>query len=168
MSPAGLAIYDTMQYVKCPVSTICLGQAASMGALLLARGHQGPRLALPNSRIMIHQPLGGARGQATDIEIQARRSSACAMSQPDPRQHTGQPIEKIALDTERDFYMTAREGVRPHRRGRHRARTRCRQGAESRTDAAALDGGRTTRPPLRFAPRGGHPRASRQTTATAT
>ena len=105
---SGLAIYDTMQYVKTPVSTICIGQAASMAAVLLAGGAPGKRIALPNSRIMIHQPLGGAQGQASDIEIQAREilnvreklNSILA-------HHTGQPIEKVAVDTDRDFFMSA-------------------------------------------------------------
>jgi ATP-dependent Clp protease protease subunit len=107
---AGLAIYDTMQFLKPAVSTMCIGQAASMGAFLLAAGEPGKRFALPNARIMIHQPSGGARGQATDIEIQAREilylrerlNAALA-------RHTGQPIEKIARDVERDFFMSADE-----------------------------------------------------------
>jgi ATP-dependent Clp protease protease subunit len=107
---AGLAIYDTMQYVKPDVSTICLGQAASMGAMLLLAGAKGKRLALPNSRIMIHQPMGGARGQATDIEIQAKEilrmraklNEMIAM-------HTGQPIERVEKDTDRDYYMGSQE-----------------------------------------------------------
>lgn len=108
---AGLAIYDTMQYVKPDVSTICIGQAASMGALLLAGGHHGKRFALPNSRILIHQPLGGAQGQATDIDIQAkeilrvREELATIMSK-----HTGQPLDKVHRDTERDFFMTGQQG----------------------------------------------------------
>jgi ATP-dependent Clp protease protease subunit len=104
---AGLAIYDTMQHIKSPVVTICVGQAASMGAFLLAGGTAGKRMALPNSRIMLHQPLGGAQGQATDIEIQAqeilrikRRLNALLAH------HTQQDIEKIERDTERDFFMT--------------------------------------------------------------
>ena len=107
---AGMSIYDTMQYIKCDVSTICMGMAASMGAFLLAAGAKGKRMALPNSDIMIHQPSGGAQGQATDIKIHAdhlvrTRSklngilSAC----------TGQPLERIEQDTERDNYMTAEE-----------------------------------------------------------
>ncbi len=107
---AGLAIYDTMQFLKPAVSTMCIGQAASMGAFLLAAGEPGKRYALPNARIMIHQPSGGARGQATDIEIQAREilylrerlNAALA-------RHTGQPIERIARDVERDFFMSAAE-----------------------------------------------------------
>jgi ATP-dependent Clp protease protease subunit len=107
---AGLAIYDTMQFLKPAVSTMCIGQAASMGAFLLAAGEPGKRFALPNARIMIHQPSGGARGQATDIEIQAREilylrerlNAALA-------KHTGQTLEKIARDVERDFFMSAEE-----------------------------------------------------------
>ncbi len=109
---AGLAIYDTMQYIKSPVSTICVGLAASMGAVLLAGGAKGKRLALPNAEIMIHQPLGGARGQASDIEIQAKniiktkeRMNKILAS------HTGQPFEKVAQDTDRDNYMTAQEAL---------------------------------------------------------
>lgn len=103
---AGMAIYDTMQYLKAPVSTICVGQAASMGAVLLAAGAKGKRFSLPNSRIMIHQPLGGFQGQATDISIHAQeilrlrdRLNQILAS------HTGQSLEKIAGDTERDFFM---------------------------------------------------------------
>ncbi len=107
---AGLAIYDTMQYVKCPVSTICIGQAASMGALLLLAGAPGKRYALPNSRIMIHQPLGGAQGQASDIDIQAKeilrlRSYINGLIV----KHTGHTIERIEKDTERDYFMSAEE-----------------------------------------------------------
>jgi len=107
---AGLAIYDTMQYVRCPVSTICIGQAASMGALLLAAGQDGSRYALPHSRIMIHQPLGGARGQATDIEIQAReiRKAKDTVTEILVR-HTGKGREEVLKDIERDFYMGAAE-----------------------------------------------------------
>jgi len=103
---AGLAIYDTMQYVRCPVSTICIGQAASMGALLLGAGQKGRRYALPNSRIMIHQPLGGARGQATDIEIQAReiRHMKDVVTDIIVRS-TGRSRDDVARDIERDFYM---------------------------------------------------------------
>ncbi len=109
---AGLAIYDTMQYVKPDVSTICMGQAASMGALLLAAGAAGKRFALPHSRILIHQPLGGVQGQATDIDIQAReilrvREELAQILV----KHTGQPIEKVHRDTERDFYMTGKQAV---------------------------------------------------------
>lgn len=107
---AGMAIYDTMQYVKSPVSTICVGQASSMAAVLLAAGEKGKRIALPNARIMIHQPLGGAHGQATDIEIQAKeilrvRETINAIL----ARHTGRPLDKIALDTDRDFFMSAEE-----------------------------------------------------------
>lgn len=103
---AGLAIYDTMQYVRCPVSTICIGQAASMGALLLGAGQKGRRFALPHSRIMIHQPLGGARGQATDIEIQAREIRHAKDVVTDILvRSTGRSQEDIARDIERDFYM---------------------------------------------------------------
>ena len=107
---AGLAIYDTMQYVKCPVSTICVGQAASMGALLLLAGASGKRYALPNARIMIHQPLGGAQGQASDIDIQAKeilrlRSYINGLIV----KHTGHTIERIEKDTERDYFLSAEE-----------------------------------------------------------
>ncbi len=104
---AGLAIYDTMQYVKPDVSTICIGQAASMGALLLAGGAAGKRFALPNSRILIHQPLGGAQGQATEIDIQAREILRIReeLSKILSR-HSGQSLEKIHRDTERDFFMS--------------------------------------------------------------
>jgi len=103
---AGMAIYDTMQYLRAPVSTICVGQAASMGALLLAAGRQGKRYALPNSRVMIHQPLGGFQGQATDIKIHAEeilklRDTLNGVL----AHHTGQKLEQIAADTERDFFM---------------------------------------------------------------
>src|ERR1700743_3780650 len=107
---SGLAIYDTMQYIKSPVSTVCIGQAASMGSLLLCAGEKGKRYSLPNSRVMIHQPSGGAQGQATDIEIQAREI-------PKLRQrlneiyvkHTGQPIDKIERDMERDRFMSGED-----------------------------------------------------------
>jgi len=107
---AGMAIYDTMQYVKPAVSTICMGQAASMGALLLCAGAKGKRFALPHSRIMIHQPLAGVQGQATDIDIQAReilriRDELNRIL----LHHTGQPVERIAKDTDRDFFMTAEQ-----------------------------------------------------------
>jgi ATP-dependent Clp protease, protease subunit len=107
---AGMAIYDTMQYVKPAVSTICMGQAASMGALLLCAGAKGKRFALPHSRIMIHQPLAGVQGQATDIDIQAReilriRDELNRIL----LHHTGQPLERIAKDTDRDFFMTAEQ-----------------------------------------------------------
>src|SRR6188768_2799807 len=105
---AGLAIYDTMQYVRCPVSTICIGQAASMGAILLGAGQKGQRYALPHSRIMIHQPLGGARGQATDIEIQAREVMKMKEVVVDILvRSTGKPRDIIATDIERDFYLGA-------------------------------------------------------------
>ncbi|GAB4306558.1 MAG: ATP-dependent Clp endopeptidase proteolytic subunit ClpP [Geminocystis sp.] len=107
---AGMAIYDTMQQIKPDVSTICYGIAASMGAFLLSGGAKGKRLGLPNSRIMIHQPLGGAQGQASDIEIQAKEilyiKNKLNQLLAD---HTGQPLEKISLDTERDFYMSSTE-----------------------------------------------------------
>jgi ATP-dependent Clp protease protease subunit len=105
---AGLAIYDTMQYVRCPVATVCLGQAASMGAVLLAAGAAGRRRALPNSRVMIHQPLGGFRGQATDIEIHAREILALRLRLNEiMAAHTGQSVDKIKDDTERDRYLSA-------------------------------------------------------------
>src|SRR3974390_3410642 len=107
---AGLAIYDTMQYIRSPVSTVCIGQAASMGSLLLCAGAKAKRFALPNARIMVHQPSGGAQGQATDIEIQAReiltlrkRLNAIYV------RHTGQPIEAIERKLERDSYLSAEE-----------------------------------------------------------
>lgn len=109
---SGLAIYDTMQYIKSDVSTLCMGQAASMGAVLLAAGTKGKRFALPHARIMIHQPSGGFQGQATDIDIQAREilrmreeiNTILAM-------HTSQPIEKIQIDAERDFFMSGNQSV---------------------------------------------------------
>lgn len=110
---AGLAIYDTMQYVEMPISTICLGQAASMGALLLAAGSKGSRFALPNSRIMIHQPLGGAQGQATDIEIQSQEILRIkSILNNMLARHTGQPLKKIEEDTDRDFFMSPEEAVK--------------------------------------------------------
>ena len=109
---AGLAIYDTMQYIKPDVSTLCMGQASSMGALLLAAGAKGKRLALPNSRIMIHQPLGGVQGQATDIEIQANEIMKIKNTIHNILvDHTGQPIEKIREDTERDYFMSADQAM---------------------------------------------------------
>ncbi len=109
---AGLAIYDTMQYIKPDVSTLCMGQASSMGALLLAAGAKGKRLALPNSRIMIHQPLGGAQGQATDIEIQAKEIIKVKKTIHNILvEHTGQSIEKIREDTERDYFMDAAQAM---------------------------------------------------------
>ncbi len=107
---SGLAIYDTMQYVKPQVSTICLGQAASMGAFLLAGGAAGKRFAVPNARIMIHQPLGGFQGQATDIEIQAKEILRLkARLNEILARHTRQPIERIEKDTDRDYFMGAGE-----------------------------------------------------------
>ncbi|MGI6176216.1 MAG: ATP-dependent Clp endopeptidase proteolytic subunit ClpP [Christensenellales bacterium] len=107
---AGMAIYDTMQYIKCEVSTICIGMAASMGAFLLAAGAKGKRRALPNAEIMIHQPSGGARGQATDIQIQAEQIIATKKKMNQIlAERTGQDIEKIAADVERDFYMSAKD-----------------------------------------------------------
>jgi len=107
---AGLAIYDTMQYVRCPISTICVGQAASMGAVILAAGTKGKRHALPNSRVMIHQPLGGARGQASDIEIQAREILKIKEKLNGIlAQHTGQTVDRIVKDGDRDYYMSAVE-----------------------------------------------------------
>lgn len=107
---SGLAIYDTMQYVKPDVATICMGQAASFGALLLAAGAKGKRSALPHARIMIHQPLGGAQGQATDIEIQTREILTLREKLNQIlSKHTGQPIEKIQKDTDRNFFMSADE-----------------------------------------------------------
>ena len=109
---AGMAIYDTMKHVRADVCTICLGEAASMGAFLLSGGTKGKRMALPSARIMIHQPLGGAQGQATDIEIEAKeilrmkKELNTLLSE-----HTGQPLEKIYADTERDNYMSAQEAV---------------------------------------------------------
>ena len=109
---AGLAIYDTMQYIKCPVSTICIGQAASMGALLLAGGAPGKRLSLPNARIMIHQPLGGTQGQATEVEIHAREILKLRDRLNDILvKHTGQSKKKIKTDTERDHFMSPQEAV---------------------------------------------------------
>lgn len=109
---AGLAIYDTMNYIKPDVVTICLGQAASMGAFLLSAGAKGKRFSLPNSRIMIHQPLGGFQGQATDIEIHAREILRLKrMLNEYLAKHTGQPIEKVEADTERDYFMSAQEAV---------------------------------------------------------
>jgi ATP-dependent Clp protease, protease subunit len=109
---AGLAIYDTMQFIKPPVSTLCLGQAASMGALLLAAGHKGRRYALPHSRIMIHQPLGGAQGQATDIDIQAREILRIREDLNNLFvKHTGQSLRKIEKDTDRDMFMGPEQAV---------------------------------------------------------
>ncbi len=109
---AGLAIYDTMQYIKPDVSTICIGQAASMGSLLLTAGAKGKRFALPLARIMIHQPLGGAQGQSTDIQIQAREIQRLRdVGNSILVKHTGQTLEKIVADTERDNFMTAEEAM---------------------------------------------------------
>jgi ATP-dependent Clp protease protease subunit len=110
---AGLAIYDTMQYIKTNVSTICIGQAASLGALLLTAGEKGKRYALPNARIMIHQPLGGAQGQATDIEIQTKEILRMKrLLNEILAKHSGQPLSKIEKDTDRDFYMSSEEAVK--------------------------------------------------------
>ncbi|HQE20299.1 MAG TPA: ATP-dependent Clp endopeptidase proteolytic subunit ClpP [Thermosynergistes sp.] len=107
---AGLAIYDTMQYIKCPVSTICVGQAASMAAILLAAGAPGKRIALPDARIMIHQPIGGAQGQAVDIQIHAREIMRIRDRLNEIlAKHTNQPIEVVAKDTDRDFFMSSEE-----------------------------------------------------------
>ena len=109
---AGFAIYDTMQHIRADVSTICLGQAASMGAFLLSSGAKGKRLALPHSRVLIHQPLGGAQGQATDIEIQANEIIRIKKSLNSIlASNTGQPLKKIEKDTDRDYIMTADEAV---------------------------------------------------------
>ena len=112
MVTAGFAIYDTMQYIKCDVSTICVGLAASMGAFLLAGGAKGKRLALPNAEIMIHQPSGGAKGQATEIEIAAENILKTKKRLNEIlSENTGKPVEQVALDTERDHYMSAREAL---------------------------------------------------------
>ena len=109
---SGLAIYDTMQYIKCPVSTICLGHAASMAAVLLAGGATGKRFVLPNARIMIHQPLGGVQGQATEVEIHSREILKLRERLNDILvKHTGQSKKKVRADTERDFYMSPEEAV---------------------------------------------------------
>ncbi|MCR5650318.1 MAG: ATP-dependent Clp endopeptidase proteolytic subunit ClpP [Lachnospiraceae bacterium] len=108
--PDGLAIYDTMQYVKCDVSTICIGMAASMGAFLLAGGAKGKRLILPNAEVMIHQPLGGAQGQATEIQIAAEHILRTKKRLNEMlAANTGQPLEKVSADTERDNWMSAEE-----------------------------------------------------------
>ncbi len=108
MITAGLAIYDTMQYVRCPVSTVCIGQAASMAAVLLMAGTKGRRRALPNSRVMIHQPLGGFEGQATDIEILAREMLSVRRRLNEiMSEHTGQSVSKVHDDTDRDRYLSA-------------------------------------------------------------
>ncbi|AGB81340.1 ATP-dependent Clp protease proteolytic subunit precursor [Serratia rubidaea] len=109
---AGMSIYDTMQFIKPDVSTICMGQACSMGSFLLTAGAKGKRFCLPNSRVMIHQPLGGFQGQATDIEIHAREIlNVKARMNELMAKHTGQPLEQIERDTERDRFMTAEESV---------------------------------------------------------
>ncbi len=107
---AGLAIYDTMQYIKAPVSTYCMGQAASMAAILLAAGEKGKRYALPHARILIHQPMGGFSGQATDVEIQAREMLRLKHELNQIlTQHTNQPIDRIERDTDRDYYMSGEQ-----------------------------------------------------------
>ena len=112
MVTAGMAIYDTMQYIKCDVSTICIGLAASMGAFLLAGGAKGKRYALPNAEIMIHQPSGGAKGQATEIEIAAENILKTKKRLNEIlAENTGKPYEVIAADTERDHYMSAQEAA---------------------------------------------------------
>ena len=112
MVTAGLAIYDTMQYIKCDVSTICIGMAASMGAFLLAGGAKGKRLALPNAEIMIHQPSGGAKGQATEIQIAAENILKTKKKLNEIlAANTGKPYDVIAADTERDHYMSAQEAM---------------------------------------------------------
>ena len=112
---AGMAIYDTMQYIKPPVRTVCIGMAASMGAFLLMAGEKGKRLALPNSEVMIHQPLGGAQGQATDVAIRAEwlmktKEKMTRMM----AEMTGQPLEKVKQDVERDYFMSAQEALDYH------------------------------------------------------
>lgn len=110
---AGLAIYDTMHYIKPPVSTICTGQAASMASVLLAAGAHGKRIALPNSRIMMHQPMGGAQGQASDIEIQAKEILGVKNRINEIlAKHTSQPIDRITADTDRDFFLSAEEAIK--------------------------------------------------------
>ncbi len=107
---AGMAVYDTMQYIRSKVSTICIGQASSMGALLLAAGEPGMRYALPHARVMIHQPLGGAQGQVTDVNIQVNEMLRLKVALTKIlSKHTGQPIDKVSVDTERDFFMDATE-----------------------------------------------------------
>ena len=109
---SGMAIYDTMNHVRCPVSTICIGQAASMGAFLLSAGEKGRRFALPNARIMVHQPMGGAQGQASDIEIQAREILRLRKKPNEIlAKNCGQKLERVAKDTDRDYYMTATEAL---------------------------------------------------------
>ena len=107
---AGMAIYDTMQYIKCDVSTICIGMAASMGAFLLSSGTKGKRIALPNAEIMIHQPSGGAQGQVTDVQIHAQRIADIKKKLNEiMAANTGKPVEQVTLDTERDHFLTAEE-----------------------------------------------------------
>ncbi len=109
---AGMAIYDTMNYIKCPVRTVCIGMAASMGAFLLMAGEKGKRLSLPNSEIMIHQPSGGASGQATDVTIQAERLMQTKRKMNKlMAEMTGQPLEKLSADVERDYFMSAEEAL---------------------------------------------------------
>lgn len=109
---AGLAIYDTMQCISCSVATVCVGQASSMAAVLLAAGAGGKRMAFPNARVMIHQPLGGAEGQASDIEIQAKEINRAKKCLDEILvHHTGQPMEVIEKDTDRDFFLTAEEAI---------------------------------------------------------
>lgn len=109
---AGLAIYDTMNFIKCDVTTICVGQAASMGAFLLSSGTKGKRYALPNSEIMIHQPLGGTQGQASDIEIHAKHiKNIKEKINKILSENSNQPLEKVKADTDRDFYMSAKEAL---------------------------------------------------------
>ena len=113
MVTAGLAIYDTIQYIRPDVSTLCLGQAASMGAMLLAAGAEGKRYTLPNARILIHQPMGGFKGQATDIDIHAKEILRLRHKLDEIlAAHTGQPLEKIQVDTDRDFFMSGEEAVK--------------------------------------------------------
>ena len=110
---AGLAIYDTMQFLKAPVTSICVGQAASMAAVLLAAGAKGKRYALPNSRVLIHQPMGGVQGQATDIDIHAKEILKLRVRlNKILAAHTGQPLKKIEKDTDRDFYMSSEEALK--------------------------------------------------------
>jgi ATP-dependent Clp protease protease subunit len=109
---AGLAIYDTMQFIKPAISTLCMGQAASMAAVLLAGGAKGKRFTLPNARVLIHQPMGGVQGQATDIDIQAKEILKMKRKLGEIlAKHTGQPLDRIVKDSDRDFYMTAEEAV---------------------------------------------------------
>ncbi len=109
---AGMAIYDTMNYIKCPVRTVCIGMAASMGAFLLMAGEKGKRLALPNSEIMIHQPLGGAQGQATDVQIRAEWLVKTKVKMTKMMaEMTGKPLDKVALDVERDYFLSAQEAL---------------------------------------------------------